>query len=355
MARTGLYKSDVKKARDVLIAQNKHPSVDAVRVELGNTGSKSTIHKYLRELDEDDGGADGRKASLSEALQDLVARLAAQLQDEANVRIEAVQAASMEKERQYLDAQTALQAQIEAQAAQLARIEAAAQQEAAAHVRTRELLQRETIARHTAEQQAAGLKERLAENEAHRASIEEKHQHAREALEHYRQSVKEQRDQDQRRHEQQVQQLQSEMRLLQQSLVVKQEDVTRLNQEGARLVADLSHAQKALHDEQSRAHQLAQRLEQLPVAEQRCKALERDVADKDALATGLKGQLEQATQRAAALDEKTHALELALAAAQAKVEAQHALGEELRAYMGAAKKDGKASGNKGGTGTKAEE
>ena len=89
MARTGLYKSDVKKARDHLVGQGRHPSVDAVRVELGNTGSKTTIHKYLKELEEEDGG-ESAKAPLSDALQDLVARLAAQLQEEAEERITTV-------------------------------------------------------------------------------------------------------------------------------------------------------------------------------------------------------------------------------------------------------------------------
>lgn len=51
MARIGVYKSDVKKARESLLAQGKHPSLDAVRIALGNTGSKSTIHRFLRELE----------------------------------------------------------------------------------------------------------------------------------------------------------------------------------------------------------------------------------------------------------------------------------------------------------------
>jgi hypothetical protein len=55
MARTGLYKSEVKKARDTLLAIGRRPSVDAVRIELGNTGSKTTIHKYLKELEEEEG------------------------------------------------------------------------------------------------------------------------------------------------------------------------------------------------------------------------------------------------------------------------------------------------------------
>lgn len=46
MARSGLYKSDVQKARDALRAQGKHPSVDAVRVALGNTGSKTGFSRH---------------------------------------------------------------------------------------------------------------------------------------------------------------------------------------------------------------------------------------------------------------------------------------------------------------------
>lgn len=53
MAHMGLYKSNIKRAGDSLLAQNANPSVDAVRVALGNTGSKTTIHKYLKELEEE--------------------------------------------------------------------------------------------------------------------------------------------------------------------------------------------------------------------------------------------------------------------------------------------------------------
>ncbi len=70
-------------------------------------------------------------------------------------------------------------------------VEAALEQQDAALASTQTELQRESTARQVAEQQVAELKDRLAENEAHRLSIEEKHQHARDGLEHYRQSVKE--------------------------------------------------------------------------------------------------------------------------------------------------------------------
>ena len=47
MARAGINKALVQRARDTLLARGEHPSIEAVRVELGNTGSKSTILRYL--------------------------------------------------------------------------------------------------------------------------------------------------------------------------------------------------------------------------------------------------------------------------------------------------------------------
>lgn len=333
MARTGLYKSEVKKARDSLIAQGKNPSVDALRIALGNTGSKTTIHKYLKELEEEDGSPEGRKISISEALQDLVARLATQLQEEANMRIEEIHASSVEQARQHAEIVAALQKETDAVRQQLQRSELALQAEKTAHMTTQQALQQEMVMRHTLEQQVTDFKERMAENETHRQSLEEKHQHAREALEHYRQSVKEQRDQDQRRHEQQIQQLQAEMRQLQQSLVVKQNEVTRLNQEGAVLVADLSHAQKALYEQQSHQQQLGQKLEALQTIEQRCKLLETQISEKESLAMERKNQLDAALQQTTEFSKQVHGLELALAAANAKLEAQQSMTTELRAYL----------------------
>jgi len=89
MARGGLYKTEVQKARNSLLAQGKHPSVDALRVALGNTGSKTTIHRYLKELEAEDGPRVGATVAISDALQDLVGRLAERLHEEAEVRITA--------------------------------------------------------------------------------------------------------------------------------------------------------------------------------------------------------------------------------------------------------------------------
>lgn len=334
MARTGLYQSEVRKARDALIAQGKHPSVDAVGVALGNTGSKTTIDKYLKELEEVDGGTGGRKASITDALQDLVARLATQLLADADARIAVIKTQSAGKDRLHAEALAALRKDTTALGEQLQHTEASIHQEKAAHVQTRVALQNESIARHRAEQQVADLKERLAENVEHRLSIEEKHKHAREALEHYRQSVKEQRDQGQRRHEQQVQQVQqAEMRQLQQSLVVKQDDITRLNQEGARLVADLSHSQKALYDQQSQGRQLAQQLAALQDAAQQAKVLASQLASKETQAQALQEQLAAAAEKAEVASCQVRELELALATARATLASQQEVVTELCARL----------------------
>src|SRR3546814_11028785 len=87
MARGGLYKSDGQKARATLPVQGKHPSIDALRVALGNTGSKTTIHRYLKELEEEEGAGVGAKVAVSDALQDLIGRLAGRLHEEAEALV----------------------------------------------------------------------------------------------------------------------------------------------------------------------------------------------------------------------------------------------------------------------------
>ena len=231
MARSGLYKSDIQKARDSLLAQGKHPSVDALRVELGNTGSKSTIHRYLKELEEEEGQGLGAKVAVSDALQDLIGRLAGRLHEEAEAVVTQAQQrfeVQLQERTQALEQQ---QQEGTALSTQLQRTDAALQAERADHTATRQALAEATLLIGQLEERAAGLVTRLAENEAHARSLEEKHQHAREALEHYRTSVKEQREQEQRRHEHQVQELQVSLRQANETLTSKNHELLQLNRD----------------------------------------------------------------------------------------------------------------------------
>ncbi|WP_374497363.1 DNA-binding protein [Vogesella indigofera] len=284
MARSGIYKSEVLRARDNLLAQGRNPSIDAIRAELGNTGSKTTIHRYLKELEEEEGAGGGAKIAVSEAIQELVGRLAARLHEEADERIAAMAvevATQLAQCREQL-AQITADAQSKQQQLQQASQALAAEQQA--HAATRQALQAAQLRDGQQQQQIIGLQERLAENQAHRASLEEKHQHAREALEHYRQSVKEQRDQEQRRHEQQVQQLQAELRTLGQTLIVKQDELTRLYQDGARTGAELLAASRALRQQEQEQARQAQTMA----------GLQARVVEQERLLAVLNERLEQA-------------------------------------------------------------
>jgi chromosome segregation ATPase len=246
MARAGIGKSEVQRARDRLLALRTHPSIDAVRAELGHTGSKTTIQRYLRELEEEEGSSLDRTAAVSEAIQELVQRLAARLGEEAGAQVVALREqfdAQLSERNEQLAQQ---RREAEALAGQLRQTEMMLQAEQTTHATALQGLAEAHTAQERLTQQVADLTDRLADNEAHRQSLEDKHQHAREALEHYRQSVKEQREQELRRHEQQVQLLQVDVRTLNQTLIVKQNELTQLHQERARIAAEMNAARKAL-------------------------------------------------------------------------------------------------------------
>ena len=252
MARGGLYKSDIQKARDTLRAQGKHPSVDAVRVALGNTGSKTTIHRYLKELEEEEGQGLGAKVAVSDALQDLVGRLSGRLHEEAEAVVtEARQRfeAQLHERSQSLER---AQQEAEALSAQLQRVETALHEEKTTHAATQQALAEQVTEVAQLSERIAGLIARVAEHEAHAKSLEEKHAHAREALEHYRTSMKEQREQEQRRHEHQVQELQVALRQANEALMVKSHELLQLNRDNSqwlerhtRLERDLAQALQA--------------------------------------------------------------------------------------------------------------
>src|SRR5690606_35525624 len=134
--------------------------------------------------------------AVSDALQDLVGRLGGRVHDEA----EAVVA----KAKQQFDAQLQERGQAlerahqeaAALSAQLQGTETALHNEKTSHATSRQALADRATEVAQLGERIAGLTARLAEHEAHAQSLEQKHQHAREALEHYRTSVKDQRDQE---------------------------------------------------------------------------------------------------------------------------------------------------------------
>jgi DNA repair exonuclease SbcCD ATPase subunit len=259
MARGGISKTDVKRARDTLLASNNSISIDSVRFELGNTGSKTTIHRYLRELEDED----SKRASpvtLSQELQVLVGQVAARLQEESNAKIQALQ----ERHAIVLGDE---QAQAEQMKLQLISSQRQSEQ---LQERLNVLIEKHTIESDSHQQtkmdlatsliQLQGSHQQIAEQNKHIGSLEDKHRHARDSLEHYRESVKTQREQDIRRHEHQVLQLQTEVRSTNQSVIVKQQELTSMQQRNTQLNTKIEILIEQQHKENQRLSDYEQKL-----------------------------------------------------------------------------------------------
>ncbi|ODU31335.1 MAG: hypothetical protein ABS97_20190 [Lysobacteraceae bacterium SCN 69-320] len=265
MARPGVYKTDVAKARDRLVAEGKNPSIDAVRAALGNTGSRTTIHRYLREIEAEESGAMPNKdrPAVSDVLQDMVAKLAERLNAEADERIAQIQeaaAATIQERDALIEARNK---EIQVLSETVRGLELRLRNEQAGHAESQGTLQAARVAIAQLEERLSGAATRSAEQEARIGSLEDKHRQAREALEHFRTSAKEQRDQEHRRHEHQVQGLQVEIRTLQDGLTAKNAELLQLNREGARLSEQVTSLGSEVRDLKSTLRQRDQKIAEL--------------------------------------------------------------------------------------------
>ena len=322
MARAGIYKSEVLRARDRLLANGRYPSIDAVREELGNTGSKGTIHRYLKEIEEEEGPATGSRVAVSEAIQDLVGRLAARVNEEAEERVTSAQAKHAEQVAQHQQAAAALKAEAQSTRQQLEQTQRTLSGEKVAHEKTSQALSSKTLECTQLSQQVLDLQERIAVEERHRLSLEEKHQHARQALEHFRESAREQREQDQRKQEQQVQYLQAELRTANETLAEKRQESIHTLQENARLLGELSRAQGDLRLAQEEVRSLRQLKDELGFAQRHAEDLGRRLVEQDAVVQQLRGTNVQLQGSFDELLATKQQLELALATARSSATAQ---------------------------------
>lgn len=322
MARAGLNKFNVQQARDTLLARGINPSVDAVRVELGNTGSKTTIHRYLKELEAEDATQLGDEALLSSALKDMIARMAAKLRDEALQRAEAANHAWQAEKTQLVAQLSATKARLNELGTDNIALASRLERESAAHDETKTRLHNADLRAERFEQQVKGLEQQLDENQKHLASLEEKHRNARDALEHFRTSAQEQRQQEQLRHDTQVQQLQAELRNLNQTLIVKQSELTQLNRDNARLVGEVGEHRKQM---KLLEKQLSEKTKQAELATDTTAKLLAVTEENSALDAQLQSLLQTLDAEAG----KARGLELSLAKLQTELDVKNALLDKL--------------------------
>ena len=270
MARGGVNKAVVQAARLAILARGENPSIDAVRIEMGNTGSKTTIHRYLKELDNGAERTEVPPEPIDGELADLVSRLAQRLKEQAQEPIDQARA-QFDQQRKELEIQLTEAQQANGELHKQYEIQSLAlTQESEALLETRAMLQTEQTRNAGLNQALADFELRLQDKDEQIRSLEEKHLHARDALEHYRNAVKEQREQEQRRHESQVQQIQMELRHAQQSALVRQDEITQLHRDNERLLTEnrgtlreLSLLQDQLKQTNARQDQLLEQVNRI--------------------------------------------------------------------------------------------
>lgn len=331
MARGGIYKSEVVRARANLIVQGRHPSIDAVRIELGNTGSRATIHRYLKEIEEEESGkAQGRGVALSEALQSLTLRLAEQLQDEADqqvLRIKDIHAAELKTAQ---DALQAAQAEIQSLKKSLAESQKDTAAEKGRYEELHVTFIAETQARNKAEQRAADLQLQLDSEVRHREASEAKYSDSRRALEHFREAAKEQRDQDVRQHENQVQFLQHEIHGLKESLTAAQLKSAQAHQELTRLTTELGGARRELSQLERLKGQLQSLGERLAATQSQRDAMCSQLEQEKARTQALQADLIKEAERLEAARTENRLLESELLAMKVRLETSEQVTEQIR-------------------------
>ncbi|MFJ3366962.1 DNA-binding protein [Pseudomonas sp. NPDC086251] len=263
MARGGINKAVVQEARQALLARGANPSIDAVRVELGNTGSKTTISRYLKELEPSSRAPVAARVRIGDTLNGMVQTLLDQLMEEGQEVISHATAA-FDLQRAALENQLIeLGSELASAQRNSATQQAAIETQNAELATTQSSLQAELTRNAGLSQRCTDLESLVAEKEKHIQSLEEKHVQARGALEHYREAAKEQRDQDQRKHESQLHEMQGEQRKLRETIAVKQDDLTRLNRDNERLLGEVRQQTKALHTQESLVQSLNTQIETL--------------------------------------------------------------------------------------------
>lgn len=308
MARGGINKAIVQIARDALIARGVNPSINAVRVELGNTGSMTTIARYLGELGKGESRPKERRERLSDELTGLVGQLLDRLLEEGAEEV-AEARAELDKHRASVNEELA---KVQVAMADLQRrhdsLQAAQDVQASELSTSQSSLQSELTRNARLSQSCADFEVRVHEKDEQIRSLEEKHLHARDALEHYRTAVKDQREQEQRRHEGQLQQIQVEHRQLQQTLSMKQDDLSRLNRDNERLLTDSRQQAKVMATQDNTIARLTSDLNALAIASAREEGAKEQLIDQLAHSREESGSLRESVSQADARAKNAKAL-----------------------------------------------
>jgi len=269
MARGGINKALVLKARTALIARGKRPSIDAVRIELGNTGSKTTISRYLKEIAMVPAASNLTvQERLRAPILELIEQLIDQLKGEADATIEStLEELSLKKDQ----LQTNLNAEhsaLELSESRRAAAEAALMELQANLQRMEDKLTKAVARGFELAGEMQELTAHLIEKDAQIASLQQSHEQTRHSLELFHEASKSQRDQLVSTHEQQLQNLYIELRGLHVEQLTKQDEIIRLNRDNERMLQEQNLLLKTSQHQEKQLRRVKEQHQALQIAYQ---------------------------------------------------------------------------------------
>ncbi|WP_416311299.1 DNA-binding protein [Pseudomonas sp. W03] len=243
MARGGINKAVVKIARNKLIARGNKPTIDAVRVELGNTGSKTTIQRYLKELAEHEPST---PPALSEEISILICQISERIREEAEYAVANEREDLTRRQLEYRAEQKLSQERIRHLEEMNENLATQLQALLLGEESLKEQMQKIEAERDRLACIESSLRAISSERENQIQSLEEKNRHSRDVLAHYRESVERQRTEDIRKNEGEYQQFHLQIRQLQQANYSLHAQIEQLSRDNERLLLEARQNSKEL-------------------------------------------------------------------------------------------------------------
>jgi hypothetical protein len=219
-----------------------------VRVQLGNTGSKTTIARYLKELQPATAATlPSIKERISAPILHVVDELTRQLEVETQQEMVQARAEQAEEQARHDSERQELLHDLQVQTERIAALQIQLTSTQAQLQQTLTELNHQNAQIQHSQTDNQGLLIRIEEKDAQIAQLTAQHAQTRLNLEHYREQGQTLREQLLRQHEHQLQVLNGELRHLQGQYTVSQEALVLLNRDNESLIQQLTTQQQRVH------------------------------------------------------------------------------------------------------------
>lgn len=249
MARPGVTYFDVSRAAQQLTAAGKTPTIDAIRIALGSTGSNGTIGTHLRawKAKQDQDQQIASKEKLPEVLVATMRGLWELVMNQSEEQIQVIRQRSQQDLTQIKQEFQRLQLDNTKWQQQHQQLKEERDGLSNEKLSLEQLLINAKIEMATATEKHAGLEQQLKEKQTRIDELRRQNQQIQSNLEHYREASAEQRQIEQQRYEQQIKQLDQTIMQANQELVDTRKEKTEVQQQYQQAIYDRENLKTQLN------------------------------------------------------------------------------------------------------------